>query len=180
MNRPTQFAALCVATALFISGCASAAESPTGLAPTTDSGSNQTDVAFAQMMIPHHADAIAISEALLESEGVRDEVAELAHNIIKSQRSENVAMAEWLTAQDAAVPNDAPVVDASTEDIAALTPGEREDAFLAAMISHHEHGVMMADNAAAKGGSDFMVELEREMSAAQSEEIATMQSWLDS
>jgi len=183
MNTRTRFATLTAVTTVLLAGCASSAEAPgtaTASSPTAEVDYNETDVAFAQMMIPHHDDAIAISELLLESEGVRGEVADLATAIVAAQTTENEAMATWLEAQGAPVPDTFDGERASNPELDALTPAEREDAFLTSMINHHEHGVVMSDSAADLGKSTFMVELERSMSAIQKDEIALMKEWLDS
>ncbi len=57
---------------------------------------NDADVAFAQMMIPHHAQALAMS-ALAERAGASEPVQVLADRIDGAQRPEIVFMAGWLT-----------------------------------------------------------------------------------
>lgn len=183
MNTRTRFATLTAVTTLALAGCASSAEAPgttTASSPTAEDNYNETDVAFAQMMIPHHDDAIAIAELLLESEEVRGEVADLASAIISAQTTENEAMATWLEERGEPVPATSNNEIASNAQLDALTPAEREDEFLTSMINHHEHGVVMSDSAADLGKSTFMVELEHSMSAIQKDEIALMKEWLDS
>ncbi|MFP5334769.1 MAG: DUF305 domain-containing protein, partial [Actinomycetes bacterium] len=46
---------------------------------------NDADVTFAQMMIPHHEQAVEMSELVLDAEGVPEEVTDLAERIRDAQ-----------------------------------------------------------------------------------------------
>ena len=100
------------ASALFVSGCsnatnesqssassttsaaASASASPS--AASSDAAHNDADVTFAQGMIPHHQQAIEMSDMLLGKQGVDPEVVSLANEIKNAQGPEIEQMQGWL------------------------------------------------------------------------------------
>ncbi|HUQ00445.1 MAG TPA: DUF305 domain-containing protein, partial [Aeromicrobium sp.] len=59
---------------------------------------NPSDVDFAQMMIPHHEQAVAMSDTLLAESGVDPDVTALAQTIKTAQQPEINTMKSWLTA----------------------------------------------------------------------------------
>lgn len=102
------FAALAAST-LFISACsnattdsqssasstsASASASPS--AASSDATHNDADVKFAQGMIPHHQQAIEMSDMLLGKQGIDPEVISLANDIKNAQGPEIEKMQGWL------------------------------------------------------------------------------------
>ena len=60
------------------------------------------DRTFASDMIHHHAMAIGMAEAVLALDGVRPEVADLAHDVIRVQTEEIATLRGWLRAWGAA------------------------------------------------------------------------------
>ncbi|MGK2868189.1 MAG: DUF305 domain-containing protein, partial [Mycobacterium sp.] len=78
----------------------SAASSPaisTSVSTSADAGShNDADVAFAQGMIPHHEQAIEMSDMLLGKQGVDPAVVSLAEEIKAAQAPEIEKMQGWL------------------------------------------------------------------------------------
>jgi len=52
------------------------------------------DVAFIEMMIPHHQEAVVMSREILETTK-RPELQQLAHNIIRNQEREIAQMESW-------------------------------------------------------------------------------------
>ncbi|MBH0119165.1 DUF305 domain-containing protein [Rhodococcus sp. CX] len=57
---------------------------------------NQADVMFARMMIPHHAQAIEMSDMILAKEGIPAEVTALAEQIKAAQGPEIEQLESWL------------------------------------------------------------------------------------
>ena len=65
-------------------------------APAAQDGHNQSDVMFAQRMIPHHQQAIEMSDMLLAKDGIDERVVELAGQIKGEQAPEIEEMRSWL------------------------------------------------------------------------------------
>ena len=59
-----------------------------------------TDIAFACAMIPHHLGAISMAEVELQH-GDSEEMQELARRVIEDQRAEIAELTQWLEAQEA-------------------------------------------------------------------------------
>ncbi|MBF4479000.1 Uncharacterized conserved protein, DUF305 family [Rhodococcus rhodochrous J3] len=74
----------------------SATTSATTSAADDTAPHNQSDVMFARMMIPHHAQAIEMSDMLLAKEGIPEEVTALAEQIKAAQGPEIDEMNSWL------------------------------------------------------------------------------------
>ena len=60
---------------------------------------NDADIMFAQMMIPHHQQAVEMSEMLLAKEGIPAQVVEFAQGVIDAQGPEidrmNAMLEAW-------------------------------------------------------------------------------------
>ncbi len=166
-----------VAVLALLAGCADTPNAQTDGGPE-EAQHNRVDVMFAQMMIPHHDDAIAMAQYLEQVDGVNPRVDSLAAGIVEAQVVENRQMNEWLTqlgypevaSSPGEVDADA-VAGSSTDDI--------EESFLTEMIAHHEHGVDMARGAANRGESPFMTGLAQGMIEDQGREIDVMRDMLN-
>lgn len=99
-----------VAAALVLAGCGSTVTTsppPTG-SPASGSAQqirahNQADIAFAQAMIPHHAQAIEMAR-LATSRAQSPQVKDLAGRIEQAQSPQIATMTTWLRTWNAAVP----------------------------------------------------------------------------
>ncbi|MEX5270153.1 DUF305 domain-containing protein [Kocuria sabuli] len=214
MRRTTTLSALALAAALALAGCGdgqeeetpasgspspSAATTPTGTAPadaTPASGAaaeisaqhNDADVVFAQMMIPHHEQAVRMSEVLLGKDGVPQDVRDLAERVARTQEPEIERMQAMLTAWDA--PADAGaghgghgsgMVDEEGMD-RLREAGEGPEAavlYLERMTQHHEGAVDMARDQVEQGANPEAVELARQVVEAQEAEIREMATMLE-
>ncbi|GHJ61368.1 lipoprotein [Nocardioides sp. OK12] len=159
-------------------------------------GWNHDDLAFVQMMVPHHQQALQMAE-LAESRADSPEVAGLAARIEAAQGPEILLMAGWLGEQGVEVPGPgddpsdwdhashghagmAGMLDA--EQMAALAAAEGvqfDRLFLEGMISHHEGAVEMAVDVLTAGQDRRVLELADDVNAGQSAEIARMRRMLD-
>ena len=89
------------ALALALAGCVTVntggSNGPGGM-PMGDlpDGVNQADAMFTMMMIPHHEQAIEMSELVLGRDDIDPEIVELAEEIIAAQDPEIELMEEWL------------------------------------------------------------------------------------
>lgn len=192
---PAAAAALAAGAALALTGCAGPDPSaaPQDDQPTTSSQApaafNEADVMFTQGMVPHHEQAIEMSDMLLAKEGVDTGVAELAEQIKDAQGPEIEQMNAWLEAWGAE--GDMGGMDhgemdqggmngmMSAEDMAALeaAPGpEASSLFLEQMIQHHEGAITMAEQETAEGESPDAVALAEQIATEQQAEIEQMQA----
>jgi uncharacterized protein (DUF305 family) len=156
---------------------------------------NHTDVAFMQMMIPHHHQALEMS-ALADKHARDKSVRSLAERISASQAPEIQAMSAWLDERKIEVPRageDPKKYDHSEHGhnamMGMMTPtqmkelsaarGERFDRlFLEGMIRHHAGAVDMAEDAAQDGSDVIVSEMTADVAATQSAEIGRMQDLL--
>ncbi len=99
--------AVAVAAALTLAACSDSgndqASQASSSATVTTSASaeasadhNQADVTFAQQMIPHHSQAIEMSDIILAKEGIDPRVTELAQQIKAAQGPEIEQLQSWL------------------------------------------------------------------------------------
>lgn len=189
-------------TALVLSGCSSSpdaepATSPTAAetAPAASSGvdaseGNQHDVMFLENMIPHHQQAIDMSEIVLAKDGVDERVADLAERIRAAQQPEIEAMTAllegWGYEVDASGRHGMGMGSGggmlmSEDDMEALEASDGAEAsrlFLEQMIVHHEGAIMMAEAQLSMGRADAVGELAQRMLDDQTAEIAEMRQLL--
>ena len=124
MKRTLVHSAVAVASTLALAACGEATESgntdattsatstATTTAETTETTTatteadgeisadhNDADIMFAQMMIPHHQQAVEMSEMLLAKEGIPAQVVEFAQGVIDAQGPEidrmNAMLEAW-------------------------------------------------------------------------------------
>lgn len=151
------------------------------------------DVQFLQAMIPHHAQALAMT-SLVPGRTNRDEIRRIAERITRSQTDEIAAMQRLLRKRGAAVPNADPHAHH-----AGATPSNRpgmlthdemlqlekqtgasfDRLFLEKMIRHHEGALVMvrqlfADPGAAQDSE--MYQIAADVDADQRAEIKRMQT----
>lgn len=154
-----------------------------------DEDFNDTDVMFAQGMIPHHAQALEMAQ-LAEGRDAGPEVADLAAQIESAQDPEIQLMTGWLEDWDQAVPDLA--IDHSAMDhgngmmtadqMAALddaTGDEFDEMFLELMIEHHEGAIAMSETELSEGANEKAKELAQEVIDAQQAEIDQMREFLE-
>lgn len=192
-------AAAALAAAVALSGCGSSESTeanstpPAQTAPPavqtddTQSSHNQADVAFAQGMIPHHQQALEMSDILLSKQNIDERVARLAEEIRAAQGPEIETMHGWLRQWGASMAPDHEMGGMhgmmSEQDLAQLRDAQGTDAsrlFLTQMIEHHEGAVTMAQNEIDKGQFTEAVALARDIITTQQKEIDRMREILQS
>lgn len=173
-------------------GTAATPSSPTLLtapaAPTPTADHNGRDVMFAQMMIPHHRQAVEMGR-LAEDRAADARVARLARRIEAAQAPEIRTMSGWLTTWGERVPGESPAPAhhampgmMSPEDMRRLEglSGRAFDrAFLTMMIRHHEGAVAMARDELQGGTYEPARRMAESIVSSQSAEIKEMKSMLD-
>ncbi|MGE2836317.1 DUF305 domain-containing protein [Mycobacterium sp. SMC-4] len=162
-------------------------------APSADAAAthNDADATFARDMVPHHEQAVVMSDIILAKDGIDARVVDLATQIKAAQGPEIETMRQWLT--DWQVPPTDPHAHhgGNHAEMGMLTDGELDqlrnaegvDAarqFLTGMIRHHEGAVQMAQTEVDTGKSPDAVRLAREIIESQQREIDQMRQILDS
>jgi uncharacterized protein (DUF305 family) len=163
--------------------------SPRSTASSAGSGIHDAaDTMFAQMMIPHHRQALEMAE-LAATRAADPKVAELAAKIETEQEPEIRTMTAWLAAWGEPVPDVSGGMNHGAMGHGAM-PGMMGDAdlaklraaggtafdrmFLQMMIDHHTGAVQMARTELAQGKSAEAKTLAKAIVATQTAEIAEM------
>lgn len=167
-----------VAIALIASGCGSDDDSTTNASDSASNG-NQTDAMFVSGMIPHHQSAIDMAK-LGQEKATHKEIKQLSDNIIESQQAEidqmNTLATELPTATGTMMSEE--MSASMMSDVDSLSSAKEFDKeFIDAMIPHHQSAVMMANQVIADGSNPDVMKLAKAIVAAQSKEIAEMQTW---
>jgi uncharacterized protein (DUF305 family) len=196
--------ALVLAAVLALSGCGSDTpeSSPLpGSEPTAAAEFNQADVDFAQDMIPHHQQALIMSDMALQAAST-DELRELAQRIKDAQSPEIEQMTAWLDDWGQVVPdlealghmmmghgdddpsNDMPgmmTVKQMRQLNQLMTGGDLafDQMWVQMMILHHEGAIEMAQTQQVEGQHPDAVALAAAIEEAQATEIAEMEQMLD-
>lgn len=188
--------------------CSTAARAPAPASVPADAqnAANQApgaqpsaDVRFILGMIPHHAQALAMT-ALVPARSRRDDIRLLAQRIERSQKDEIAAMERWLRRRGEAAPSADPHHahhGAPPPDSQPLMPGmltheelmqletatgaEFDRLFLERMIRHHQGALTMVKELFATPGAAQDPELYRfasDVDADQRAEITRMQTLL--
>lgn len=194
MFRTNQLPKLFIAGLLLLAACGGESNQQSTASTQTDltssqSSFNEADVMFAQMMIPHHEQAIELADIALDPTLMASEqVKTLASQIKLAQDPEIDLMTQWLTDWDQ------PLMDMSEEhdmsmdgmlsvdEIAALGQlmGEEFDqAWASAMIAHHKGAIKMAKTVKEDGQSTLVLDLANLIVQAQQSEIAVLETLLD-
>ena len=144
------------------------------------------DVMFAQMMIPHHEQALEMSGIVLAKDGLDPEVAALAEEIQAAQGPEIAQLEAWLDEWDApramSGGDDEMSGMLSDDELAALEAADATTAsqlFLEQMIAHHEGAVEMAEEEIASGSHEGAIEMAEAIVATQTAEIERMRALLE-
>lgn len=149
---------------------------------------NDADVMFATMMIPHHQQAIEMSDMLLAKTGISPELTNLARQIKAAQGPEITQMSGWLAGWGA---NPSPSMMGmdhdmgggmmSQADMDALEKATGDEAarlFLTGMIEHHRGAITMAKQQLANGQNPEAKRLAQQIIDSQQAEIETMTTLL--
>jgi uncharacterized protein (DUF305 family) len=163
-----------------------AASSPSESSSPAADAHNEADVTFAQMMMPHHSQAVDMSEMLLAKSDISEEVRQLATDISAAQGPEieqlSAMLDEWGEDQEAHMGHSMDGM-MSEEDMAALeaaTGTEAERLFLEQMIQHHTGAIEMAQTEVDDGENPDAVAMAENIVSTQQAEIDQMEDLLAS
>jgi uncharacterized protein (DUF305 family) len=157
--------------------------------PDANADHNQADIMFAQMMIPHHAQAVEMSDIMLAKPGIPADVTSLATRIKDAQAPEIKTMTGWLKNWNqptgmmggTAMPGHSMGGMVDPEGIAKLKSASGTEAvrlFLTQMIGHHEGAITMAQQEISAGKYPEAIELCRHIVTSQEAEIVEMKALL--
>ncbi|MEU9852303.1 DUF305 domain-containing protein [Streptomyces sp. NPDC047974] len=158
--------------------------SATAAAPSASGTFNDADVMFAQMMIPHHEQALEMAE-LADGRAEDADVKKIVAAIEKAQDPEILKMKAWLKGwgkPESAGMNHAMagmMSDQDMKDLAAAKGKDFDRTFAELMIAHHEGAVEMAKAEQKDGGNAEAKALAGEVVTAQTAEIAELRKILD-
>ncbi|HCB56771.1 MAG TPA: DUF305 domain-containing protein [Arthrobacter bacterium] len=203
MTKTLTISALTIAAAIALAGCSTGtAGSDGGSMPGMNHGSsgmssgsapaatdfNASDAMFAQMMIPHHAQAVEMSDLMLKKEGIPATVTGLATRIKAAQAPEIEKMTGWLRSwnQPTAMSSEMAgghsmsgmMGDDDMTKLGAAQGAEAARLFLTQMIAHHEGAVVMAKTESSDGKNPDAVKLAKDIATAQEAEIQEMKDLL--
>lgn len=192
-TRVVAFAALAALLLTFGAGCGDTE----GPEPLSDTEHNSADVTFAQDMIQHHAQALAMVN-LTANRSLDPDFTALTAQIREAQVPEIETMVDWLREWEETVPetsNDHEHADMGTmpegmEDmpgamsademsrLEAAADADFSRIWLEMMIRHHDGAIEMAEAEQAQGRFAPAVDLAKSISESQSAEINEMKALL--
>ena len=146
---------------------------------------NDADVMFAQMMIPHHEQAIEMSDIALDpTVGAGDAVKALAARIKGAQDPEIATMTGFLSSWKQSLTMDSSMNHSDMmsgmltveelSNLSALRGAEFDRAWMLAMIAHHEGAIEMAKDVIPDGTNAAVRTLANAIATSQDLEIAEM------
>ena len=138
------------------------------------------EIMFAQMMIPHHEQAVIMSELAL-SNTTTPEIVALATAIRDAQAPEIIQMQSWIDGKSESHMHDMEMggmlTDAELAELASLKGAAFDQKFLTAMIAHHEGALDMVDMINDSSNSEVKT-LAANIVTSQSAEIEAMKALL--
>ncbi|MFF2243457.1 DUF305 domain-containing protein [Arthrobacter sp. NPDC058130] len=202
MKKTLTFSALGIAAAIALAGCAgNTGSAATNTMPGMGSGGmgmsssaapaaadhNAADIMFVQGMIPHHAQAVEMSDIMLKKEGLDVRITALATKIKAAQAPEIEQMTQWLNSwnEPAQMAGGHGMGDGmmDDDDLKKLDAAQGTDAaklFLTGMIAHHGGAVMMAKAEISQGKNPDAISLSKAIVTSQEAEIQEMKTLLAS
>ncbi|WP_198413067.1 DUF305 domain-containing protein [Cryobacterium sp. HLT2-28] len=195
-SRTYLLTGLAVAAALTLSACTNGtapnASSDSSSVPSASAAFAPADVTFAQMMIPHHEQAVEMSDSIVAKDGIDKRILDLATHIKAAQQPEITQLKAWL--------RDWGTDEASTQgmdgmsgmgdgsdgmmsdgDMTALTDATGADAgklYLKQMIVHHDGAVRMAQLELDEGQNVDAKAMASNIVKSQTDEIGIMKDIL--
>ena len=158
--------------------------SDTGDSIPESSDFNDADVMFAQMMIPHHEQAIEMSDIVLDpNTGASAAIIALATQIKGAQDPEISQMKNLLTTWG--MPTEMGSMDHSSmmegmlsleemDTLGQLKGAEFDKAWAKGMVAHHEGAIAMANDVLAHGKNSEILALANSVVSGQTAEIETL------
>jgi uncharacterized protein (DUF305 family) len=188
--RAAAIAAITLTALIALAGCANTTSNsgmgdgmPGMGASVSPADVNQSDIQFTMMMIPHHQQAIEMSDVILAKDDIDEQVTALAEQIKAAQGPEIEQMESWLDDWGSGMGD----MDGmghgmmSDTDMQALEDASGVEAsrlFLEQMIVHHQGAIDMAQTEVENGQNADVIALAEAIIASQTTEITTMEDIL--
>jgi len=137
------------------------------------------EIAFLQMMIPHHQSAVEMAQ-LVPGKATHPELVALAQDIVTSQQQEITQMRGWLKDWYGITnPTLTPMagMDQMMPAMMQMTGAEFEQAFLMMMPMHHQGASTMAALAPGRATHPELLPLAQNIVSSQGQEIEQMRGW---
>ncbi|MEU0569076.1 DUF305 domain-containing protein [Nonomuraea sp. NPDC005983] len=145
---------------------------------------NAADVTFAQMMVPHHEQAVEMGD-LASTRASSPDVKTIADKINAAQEAEIQTMKDWLSQWGKSAPADSMGHDMpggmSRQDMDRLQAANGkafDKRYVQLMIVHHEGAIKMARTEQADGANPAAKKLARKIASSQQAEVAELQKIL--
>ena len=195
IGRLLAAAAVALTLGVSLGACSTTSPASSGSsasAPSAGPEHNQADITFAQGMITHHAQAIAMTKLALQR-GQSSQIKDIAGRIQASQQTEIDEMKSWLESWNIQVPStDRPAVGMDHGAVSAMpgmmssdqmrqlgmVPTDKFDRmFLQMMIAHHKGAVTMAKSELTNGQNADARQLAQRIIDEQQREITEMEAF---
>jgi uncharacterized protein (DUF305 family) len=200
VKKTLTISALGIAAAIALTGCAgNSGSTPTSAMPGMGSGGtgmasssapatadhNAADTMFTQGMIPHHTQAVEMSDMMLKKQGMDARITALATKIKAAQAPEIEQMTVWLKTWNEPTQmagghgmGDGMMGDDDLKKLDAAQGTDAAKLFLTQMIAHHEGAVMMAKTEISQGKHPDAIQLSKAIVTTQEAEIQEMKALL--
>ena len=153
---------------------------------------NGADVTFVRGMLPHHTQAVEMSDSLLKKSGIDPDTTALAQQVKAAQQPEITTMNGWLKAWGESADggmghggmggggmgDDGMATDADMKELDRVEGASAEKTYLEMMTAHHRGAIKMAEAELKDGKNPDAVQLAREIASSQQAEIDTMKQLL--
>ena len=217
MKRSTTLTTLALASALALAGCGTSGEETAGEAPeattsaaagagSTDTATaapstsaeavteehNDADTMFAQMMIPHHQQAVQMSEVMLAKDDLDPDVEEVANKVVAAQGPEIDQLKNMLETwgeptsmesggmegmdhgSDSGAGMEGMMTEEQMQELEAAEGAEAAEMYLTMMTAHHRGAIDMAQEQVAEGQNPHAIEMAQKVIEDQEAEIQEM------
>ncbi|MDJ0313165.1 DUF305 domain-containing protein [Arthrobacter sp. H35-D1] len=197
MKKILTFSATALAAIIALSGCSTGTEGgampgmdhgssamSTAQGPSIDGEHNAADTMFAQMMLPHHSQAVEMSDIMLAKPGMDAKIIALSKDIKAAQAPEITTMTNFLnswgepTAMTGDHAMEGMMTSADLDKLKAAEGTEAARMFLIQMTAHHEGALQMAKTEVVDGKNSDAVSLAKTIVSSQEAEINDMKDLL--
>ena len=174
-----------------MSGMVTSTKAPASAGTGASDAGRAGDVMFAQMMIPHHQQAVEMADIALSNQGASQQVRQLATQIKAGQDPEIQKMGGWLQSWGAALPTSGMghhdmggtpaqgmMTQADMDQLKAADGVTFDKQWVTMMTAHHEGAITMAKQVLATTQNPDVKTLAEAVVEAQTKEIATMKGLL--